>query len=618
MSEIKYTELDFAKIKENLKTYLKSQNKFRDYDFDASGLSILLDILAYNTAYNGFYLNMLASEMFLDSAHMRESVVSRAKHLGYTPSSKRALSAVIDIEFDFSKNDDMRAQSPGVPFLIETDDELYCLVDSSRHVFYPKYSVFAQPLGDDKYLAKDVIILQGKRLTYTWTVDEFTKTFVIPNGDIDLSTLNVYVSPSSSSSTRTKYLEFKDLTELTPDDEVYFIQEATEGKFEIIFGDGVLGKKLEVGNVVSIEYVVPGTGVAVGASKFYPSSSRIGSFVEKTKQKLVPKEAISVIRSTVAARDYGEKESVESIKYKAPRMYTTQNRAITKNDYDVLLKKDISTIDPKIEHIRVWGGEENTPPDYGKVFLAIKPTHGIRLNEQEKQSIIDNYIRPKNVISVEPVIVDPDYIGLVVSCTINYFASKTKNSENQIKSLVYGKISQFRDTTIAGFDSDLRHSKLASYIDSADPSIESNITKVALKYRITPQLSTPFTKHIPLTNLLSRGDISNNVSSITSTVFRYANTDVFIGDDGKGNLVLYRKSDYQKSPLLTVGSVKYDTGDIHITGLIADSIEDNLNYIDLFVTPKYDDVIAYKNQILVLENEDILVSAVNLDYVRTS
>jgi hypothetical protein len=616
MSEIKFTELDFAKIKENLKNYLKSQSKFKDYNFDGSGFSVLLDVLAYNTAYNGFYLNMLASEMFLDSAYMRDSIVSIAKHLGYTPSSRRALSAFVDVEINFVG--EYADRNPGGEFLIQTDDAFHCFIEQAKFSFYPKFPVAAVPVSPTKYIAKNIQLVQGKRLTYSWTVDTTAKQqFIIPNPNIDLATLNVYISESATSSNRIRYSEFKDLTALGPDDEIYFIQEVSGSKFEILFGDGVLGKKLKQGNVIEIEYIVPGTGAAVGANKFYITESNIGPFSVRYDTKLVPKQ-ITRVTNTIAARDFAEKESSDAIKYRAPRMYDAQNRAVTKNDYEILLKKDISIIEPKIQYLRVWGGEENNPPQYGKVFFAIKPAYGLRLNEQEKLRIIDEFIKPKNMISVEVEVVEPDYIGLKIDCTINYFGKKTKIDDAGLKDLVRKKIQQFREENIQGFDSDLRYSKLVAEIDSTNPAIESNITTVTLKYELLPALGEVFTKEISLTNPISKGDILNNISSITSVPFYYANILVTIGDDGKGNLVLYRAGSNIKVPIATIGTVNYDSGVININRLIVDQIPSAENNIDLYITPKYNDVIAYKNQILLLADEDIKVSSVNLDYIKLS
>jgi hypothetical protein len=619
MSEIKFTELDFAKIKDNLKNYLKSQSKFKDYNFDGSGFSVLLDVLAYNTAYNGFYLNMLASEMFLDSAYMRESVVSLAKQLGYTPSSRRALSAYVDLEIDFSANNGQYAsKNPNTSFLIPTDDSFHCMINQARFTFYPKVPVLAVPVSATKYVAKNIQLVQGKRLTYRWTVDSTTKQqFIIPNANIDISTLSVYVSDSVSSTTKTRFDEFKDLTLLGPKDEIYFIQEVSGSKFEIVFGDGILGKKLSQGNVIDIEYIVPGTDEALGASTFYVTESNIGPYSPKEKNKIIPKEIVKV-KTAIGARDFAEKETTDTIKYRAPRMYDAQNRAVTKNDYEILLKKDMSIIEPKIEYLRVWGGEENTPPEYGKVFFAIKPVYGLKLNEQEKLRIVEEYIRPKNMVSVEVEVVEPDYIGLIVDCTVNYFGKNTKVSESVLKDSVIQKIINFRDQNIQGFDSDLRYSKLVSEIDSANAAIASNTTNIRFKYSITPTLGTKHKQTINLTNAISKGDLLNNVTAITSTNFYYANLLVNLGDDGKGNLVLYRASAKTKTPIITVGRVDYDSGTLYIDTLLVDRIPLDQNYISIIVTPKYNDVIAYKNQILLLDDADIKVSAVNLDYVRLS
>lgn len=617
MSEIKFSELDFQKLKDNLKNYLKSQSKFKDYNFDGSGFSIILDLLAYNTAYNGFYLNMLASEMFLDSAYMRENVVSIAKHLGYTPSSRRALSAFIDIEIDFSTAPHF---DPKTEILIETDDAFHCFVDSTRFPFHPKFPVAAIPAGPSKYVAKNVHLIQGKRLSYSWTVDPTIKQqFIVPNSNIDLSTLVVFVKENANTRDRIKYEEFKDLTTIGPDDEIYFIQEVSGSKFEIVFGDGVLGKKLNQGNVVEIEYIVPGTDGAIGANKFYISESRIGrkSTLRPEESKLVPRE-YTKLNTVIAARDFAEKEPTETIKYRAPRMYDAQNRAVTKNDYEILLKKDISIIEPKIQYIRVWGGEENDPPEYGKVFIAIKPVYGLRLNEQEKIRIIEDYIRPKNIVSIQTEIVEPDYIGLVVDCTVNYFGKKTKIDDSGIRNIVRNKIIEFRDRNIQGFDSDLRYSKLIADIDSANFAIESNLTTIKMKYEIRPQLGSQLAQTVSLSNPISKGDLLNNVSAITSTPFFYANVLVMIGDDGKGNLVLYKANSNLKAPITKIGRVDYDKGILYIEDLVVDEIPSQQNNVYLFITPKYNDIIAYKNQILILDVEDIHVSAINLDFVKLS
>lgn len=622
MAEMKFSDLDFLKIKENLKTFLRSQKKFEDYNFDGSGMSVLLDVLAYNTAYNGFYLNMLASEMFLDSAALRESVVSRAKSLGYIPSSRRGLTAELSIQFDFNTTG---LDDPGMGFLIEKTDGFYCSVGNTRYVFYPKETAFVEPIGNKKYLARKVVLIEGKRLTYEWVVDKKTGTqqkFIIPNTGVDLATLVVNIRPTRTSTSKTQFFQFKDITSLAPTDPIYFIQEVSGEKYEIIFGDGVLGKELQDGNVIEIEYVVPTNNSAAGASKFYSLNPAIGRTPNTQYRNGINKidiKAISKITTLIAPQDYSERETIESIKFKAPRMYDAQNRAVTKSDYEILLGKDIETIEPKIQYLRVWGGEENSPPEYGKVFCAIKPENGLSLNTAEKLRILEKYIKPKNMISTQVEIVEPEYVGLVVNTTVNYFSNKTTRQGDEIRQLALGKIIGFRDANLNGFDKDLRRSKLIKEIDAADPSIESNVTKITMKYRINPTLARRYSTTIRLFNAIDRGDVANYSRAIRSTPFYYANNLVVLSDDGKGSLGVYRANvSGANSPLLTVGSVNYETGELKITNLIVDSIPNDVNFINIFLDPANDDIIALRSQILLLENSDINVSVVDLTRVKLS
>lgn len=609
MSETKYSDLDFLQIKENLKTFLKSQSKFKDYNFDGSGMSVLLDLLAYNTAYNGFYLNMLASEMFLDSAALRESVVSRAKHLSYVPSSRKALYAVVDIEFDFSKSG-LKTPDPGAGFLIKRTNALYCVSDGVRYTFSPKQDVYAQPIGNKKYVAKGVHLIEGKRLTYQWTYDStkpIKQKFEIPNPDIDVTTLSVIVKDSATSTNKTPFYQFKDLGELTDKEPIFFLEEVPGQKYEIIFGDGILGKKLVDGNVIQIEYVVPTNDVATGATTFYPV---IGWDVDVA--------AISNIKCVASAREYSEKETIASIKYNAPKLFGTQNRAVTKNDYEALLRKDISIIDPKIQYLRVWGGEEESPPQYGKVFCAIKPQNALALSVTDKERIIETYIRPKNMISIDVEIVEPDYMGLTISSVVNYLSTKTTNTKDTIKKLVVDKIKQFRSENLVGFDSDFRYSKFVKYVDDSDSSIESNVTDVMMKYQIQPVLSSYYTKTISLNNEFDRGDATNNIRSITSSSFYFINRLVMISDDGLGKLHLYPANTSKAGSIKEIGSVDYVKGTITLKNLVVDSIPNGRNYIEIYVKPKYNDIILYKNQILLLDDSDINVTVVDLLSVKLS
>jgi hypothetical protein len=462
-------------------------------------------------------------------------------------------------------------------------------------------------------------------LTYEWVVDKKTgaqQKFIIPNTGVDLSTLVVNVKPTRTSTSKTQFFQFKDLTTLSPTDAIYFIQEVSGEKYEIVFGDNVLGQDVQDGNVIEIEYVVPTNNSAAGATKFYSLNPAIGSTPNLLYRNGINKidiKSIKKITTLIAPQDYSERETIESIKFKAPRMYDAQSRAVTKGDYEILLGKDIETIEPKIQYLRVWGGEENSPPEYGKVFCAIKPETGLALNTAEKMRILEKYIKPKNMISTQVEIVEPEYVGLVVDCTVNYFSNTTTRQADEIRQLALSKILAFRDSNLNGFDKDLRKSKLVKEIDSADSSIESNVTKLTMKYRIVPSLARRYSTTIRLFNAIDKGDVANNSRSIKSTPFYYANNLVVLGDDGKGNLGVYRANVAgANSPLLSVGTVNYETGELKITNLIVDSIPGNLNFINIYLYPANDDIIALRSQILLLENADINVSVLDLTRVRTS
>lgn len=619
MSEIRIAELDFFQIKENLKTFLKSQKQFADYNFEGSAMSTLLDVLAYNTTYNGFYLNMTASEMFLDSAHLRENVVSRAKHLGFTPRSVHALRVRADIEFELFFQE---AEAASIPqsVLIRTKDQIYTVIDGIKHTFSPVSSIYVDSPAVEKvvtsaglrrirarFVARDVEFIEGQRFTHRWTVDKnlpFKQKFVIPNNNVDLTSLVVSVQQSAQNTNSELFVPFQDINTLKPTDAVYYVQEVAGGRYEVIFGDNVLGKDVSDGNVVAVDYVVATGNGAQNASNFRVSGTLGGikadSVVIKTKER---------------AGSYREQETIDQIKFFAPRVYDTQNRAVTKNDYETLLKREI----PTVEYLRVWGGEENVPPVYGKVFCAIKPIGGRTISEDEKARILNTYIKPRSVVSIQVELVEPDYLGLMVSSQINYFSNKTVRQKDDIKNLVYSQIRAHRDQNLLGFDADFRYSKLIKDIDVVDQAIESNLTTVKMKYRFNPAFDVPANYSVILNNAIDLGDATNQNSAVNSTGFYYNGLLSYLSDDGRGKLYLYYFSNDQKIIIQpNAGSVNYSTGEIQITNLLVTGIPNDFNYIDLIVTPAKNDIVAYRNQILLLEDSDISVDVVDLLKVRLS
>jgi hypothetical protein len=606
MSEIKYTELDFSLIKENLKTFLKSQDKFKDYNFDGSSLSILLDILAYNTGYNAFYLNMLASEMFLDSASLRESVVSRAKHLGYIPRSTRTLRAIVDYEIYFE------SESAVLPanLILPTTQQFFTTVDNIRYTFYPSKSTFFTKVGTRRYKITDLELVEGKRFTHSYAVDNdstIKQRYVIPNENVDTSTLNVLVQESSVSSNIQYYALNTDITETKETDTKYFLQAYESNLFELIFGDNVLGKRPDNGNIIKIDYVASTGDGATGASVFR---------TEKLSGVTVVGNQTFSLTTKSSASGYSDQESIDSIKLLAPRTYEAQNRAVTKYDYETLIRKDISIA----EYVRVWGGEENTPPEYGKVFCSIKPKTGTSLNYEDKVRLVNSFISPRSLVTVDVIIVDPDYIRLVIDSTVNYDSSKTAYNADVLTAKVLSSIEQYKTDNIIGFDSDFRYSKFCSYIDAADDSIVSNNTGVKIKYRVIPSLNLRNSFTVKLNNSIDTGDYNNNTASVNSSPFYYNNAKVYMSDDGQGKVLLYYYSSDNTKIVLDdqIGTVNYAAGTITISNLLVSSIADGINYIDFTVTPKVSDIIALKEQMILIEEEDVSITMLDVARLKLS
>ena len=599
MSYIKYNGLDFGDIKNNLKEFLKSQDKFKDYNFEGTSLSILLDVLSYNTAYNAFYLNMLSSEMFLDSATLPSAVASRAKQLGHIPGSAKALKATVDMVV--TTNDPANA----TPRLYLNRDTIFrTSVVNQQYQFVPERPVYVDLSSSGTYVIRNLSLIQGTRLIHSYTVDKtlpIKQRFVIPNKMVDLSTLVITVVKSATNSTEDVYTPTEDVNVLSPSTRVYFIQ-----PYEVVFGDDILGKSPENGNIIKLDYLVSSGNQAEGAKQFVCATSfNLGPNIRSSN-------SVSVVEP---AYGHVDPESLESIKLLAPRAYTAQNRAVTKLDYETLLKRDM----PIIEHISVWGGDEADPPIYGKVFCSIKPKSGYALNTDDKTRLIENFIKPRSILAMEVELVEPDYLYIVVSTQVSFFADRTNKQEGDIKKLVIEGIKQFKKNNISGFDSDFRLSKLTGVIDGLEKSIESNSTKTSVRHRIIPSFYKYFNYEIKLNNPIDRGDATNDTSAINSTEFVNNGVSVKMADDGKGKLYLYYNLNNKRIVVNTeAGTVDYETGKILIQNISVDSIPNSKNYIDVLASLKGGDVIAYRNQLLRIEDEDVYVETINLNKIRLS
>ena len=484
---IRITELDFDSIKTNLKEYLRSQSQFTDYDFEGSGLNILLDVLAYNTHYMSYYLNMVGNEMFLDSAILRNSVVSHAKHLNYTPTSMRGATAIVDIVVEdttpVSGLSTITLPKYSIFQSQQIDGKNYTFVNTDTHS--ATKNVFS-----NTYTFSNVAITQGERLTYNVFVDgsNTKRRFLIPEANIDTSTLLVTVQNSSVDLTRTTYFLADDTTSLDSNSKVYFLEESNENQYTLYFGDGYIGKYLSDGNIVQLIYLATNGDESNKANSF-TLTTPINSFSNV------------VVNSISASAGGASRDTIDRIKFLAPKFYASQNRAITKDDYGTLLLKDY----PNIESISVWGGEENDPVVYGKVFISMKPRSGYVITDIEKDRIIRELIANRNAITVTPEIVDPDYLYLKFEIVVNYSSDRTTNDETTLKNIVKSTVNLYNDTDLESFNSTYRSSKLQGQVATSEVSFLGCDLKTIVQKRFEPALNESKNYTIDFNIPLSRG-----------------------------------------------------------------------------------------------------------------
>ena len=468
-SGLQITNLDFNSIKDSFKTFLQQQDKLKDYNYDASALSVLIDLLAYNTQYNAYYLNMVANEMFLDSAVQRNSVISHAKLLNYMPSSASAPRATVKITVN-GVSDASLTLPKFTPFISEA-------IDSVNYTFVTT-DAYTTNVTANTAIFDDVSIIQGTSASYSFTVNKTTNpklTFDIPDSTIDTSTIVVNVQESSTNLTFETYTQVSDYLALGPSTKVYFLQEGLNGKYQIYFGDGILGYALKDDNVVNITYVATDGTVSFGANSF-SIMSRVGGYSNVS------------VSSVSAATEGKDKESINSVKYTAPKAYSAQGRAVTKEDYMYLIQKNSTAL--PIQSVTVWGGEENDPPVYGRVFCSIKPSGGYSLTESQKQKLIVDVIKPVSVMTVLPTIVDPDYTYVKLRTTVLYDPKKTTLTPGQLKQLVIATIRNFSTTTLNTFNATLRLPQLITAIQYCDLSILTNETELRVEKKLYPVLNS--------------------------------------------------------------------------------------------------------------------------------
>ena len=492
-NRLRVTELDFDTIKTNLKSFLKQQTEFQDYDFEGAGLNVLVNLLAYNTHYNAYYLNMVANESFLDTALLRDSVVSHAKTLGYTPHSKTASTAVINLTID-SGNTTLDTLTIPKGYVFNSD-----LVDS-RIYNYVTMNQTTVTKSNTSYYFENLDIKEGQLSTYTYTYDEASNPksiFVLPDADVDTSTITVVVKPSAANTTSTVYNKVNDILDVTGDSSVFYLQESKGGKFQIYFGNGTVGGKLLDGSVVAATYLVTNGAVANKVSGFSMTSS-IGGFSTSTI------EVVSV------ASGGSERETVDEIKTSSPLQFATQNRLVTTKDYESYIKKNY----PSIDSLSVWGGEDEVPAIYGKVLISLKPKTNYYITESEKTRILNEIIKPKSIVSVTSEIRDPEYLYILLNNTVKYDPKKTTLDETSLKTLLRTSIINYRNNYLNKFNSIFALSKLQDDIDNISLNgIIGSETSLRVQRRIEPEIGLTSNYTINFGVPLNRGTITNKLTS---------------------------------------------------------------------------------------------------------
>lgn len=702
------SDLDFDKIKDNLKTFMKSQSQFKDYDFEGSSLSILIDLLAYNTHYNGFYANMMANEMFLDTAVFRESIVSKAKMLGYTPASRRCSTVYVNIVSYIDKIEGETAPAsvtldPYAKFTSSIADNEYTFITNEAHILErPKLedgiTIDTSFDTEDAWCYKKNVVklYEGTHLSYEFEVKSTsafestapdTEHYVIPSNKIDTTTLLVEIQNSISDLTTNTFSPATELQSITASDYVYWLHEVEDNKYELKFGDGLnIGVALELGNIIKVDYIAA-SGIEANGCKVFTSSTKSYSgwsesmpivessitatpvnyrvlelsqlydanFIESetvygnsssatgeveewdSDNKilyLIGTQGVFQLNETVYGVTSGasgtismsslevsksangtERESSDSIKNLASKTYQAQNRCVTTSDYETIIKRDY----PNIRAIKVWGGEENNPPVYGKVFIALRPHIGQILSNSVKERIRTEILGKRNIITVKTEIVDPDYIYIIPTCNVKYDPSKTTSSFAQIATLVTSTIRDFGDINLNNFTKPFYFSKLSTAINDTDTSITSNILSIQIKKYFDPILTQVTTNTvIDFSNAFLEPGPGITVGSSSS--FTYGGISGCTFSASTTNYSVLQVVDPDGVVVgANVGEIDYDNGTVTITDFVCTETEKvNTEYpeykgrIELIAKPREFDVFSYGHQILDISNADITVTTTDV------
>jgi len=574
------SNLDFNQIKASLKEYMRAQSDFTDYDFEGSTLSVLLDTLAYNTYYTAFNTNMVVNELFIDSATLRDNVVALAKQLGYRPKSATSPTAYISFTVTYTNatTDTELLLKKGTGFTATYDNNVYnyVVLDDVKAQVANGVATFT-----------DVAVNEGTQLTNTFVINSASKSqrFILDNKNIDTNTIRVKVFPTGGSFNE-PYLVADNILGVDGTSKVFFLDEVEDERYEILMGDGVLGKKLENNARIEVSYLITSGPESNGVRTF------VFSGVLENPNNVSPNSFSVTINSTVAASGGEEIESTQKIKYTAPKAYGTQERAVTADDYEAIVRK----VYPATSDIIIFGGEDQEPPQYGKVFIVLKPTDASYLTSLTKNKIVAD-LKKYVVASVEPQIVDPSILYVEMHSKIYYNSLITDQTPTQIRDKVIGSIQSYIDTSdTEKFNGKFRYSKFVGVIDDADKSINSNLTSLTMRKDFYPSLNSTFYYEVCFQNSFDEDCDDPVLSSTAFRVTEYPNFDVYV-EDRSGKIVLYRLDTVTGEKVVLdndIGDIDYVRGELKMYNLtiIKGSFFDNR--ISVRVKPLSNDIKAMR------------------------
>lgn len=593
MANLRIAELDFDTIKSNLKDFLKAQDQFTDYDFEGSGFAVLLDVLAYNTHYNAYLANMLVNEMFLDSAVKRSSAVSLAKLIGYTPRSTRSARALLNLVVNNPPgNPNTITLNKNTPFSVSLDGTPFTFYNLEDKTISRE---------NDTYVLNNLEVIEGQPFSVTFVCSNPgpDEKFAIPSSVIDTSTLIVTVQDSYTNTTTDVYTFTNDITNLNAASKVYYLEESSAEKYQIYFGDGITSKKLSIGNIVNVSFF-NSKGTLANSSNLTNQSFTTTSIGGSTDI------SITTVTNPNGASD---KEDITSIRFNAPRVAAAKNRAVTATDYQALITSEFK----EAESVAVWGGEENDPPSYGKVMIALKPYKGYFISQSTKDQIINSILKNKKVLAITPEIIDPEYFYINLNVSVVYNPNLTTKTSSAIKQNITDIVNQYFSTELQKFDKDFNKSYLNKLILECDQSVVSVIITIKLQQRhnIYLNVENSFLSQdsIKLQNLVVPGTVTSSRFYINAN-----NTEVLCqivdvpdtspaDNNGTGTIKIIGSQD-NSTLVPKAGIVNYGTGVITLNNFIPTALPNAVtNFaVTAGIQESSHNIQAKRNQVLVLDD----------------